>query len=185
MPEFLLRQSGTWKALVFKGFDADRDQSGTKKTWKKIKKVSTCAAATVAKGFFAVTRSKWKSCVFFEALERLEVLNFPAFARHHNLVVCLTGRAARQTPRCTCGLFGEWLKRNSDFGGRVKTGPRKHCAGLRHLREAAEEQLCIDEDKKVNAHKCKVEGRAKPVRHSGSKDNHAVPFVQETTRHLN
>lgn len=97
-----------------KGFDADRDQSGTKKTWKKIKKVSTCAAATVANGFFAVTRSKWKSCAFFEALERLEVLNFPAFARHHNLAVCLTGQAARQTPRCTCGLFRELLKRNND-----------------------------------------------------------------------
>lgn len=63
---------------------------------EKIKKVSTCAAATVAKGFFAVTRSKWKSCVFFEALERLEALNFPAPARHHNLAV-LSARTSSKT----------------------------------------------------------------------------------------
>lgn len=33
----------------FRGFDADRDQSGTKRHERKSKKVSTCAA-TVAKG---------------------------------------------------------------------------------------------------------------------------------------
>lgn len=70
-----------------------------------------------------VTPSKWKWCVFFEALGKgvKSWISLP-FTRERNLVVCVTGRAARQAMRHMWGLFRQVIEAEQWLCGVVVVG---------------------------------------------------------------
>lgn len=143
MPEFLLRQSGTWKALVVKVLTQTGIKVGQKRHERKSKKClpvllppwpKASLPSPEANGNHALSLKLWRGLKSWISLPLQDTITL-LFVWQDKQQDKRRGARVGYSESCWSGTM-------------TKTGPWKHCAGLRHLRQAVEEQLCIDEDKK-------------------------------------